>query len=133
MMDCVFCQIVTRNAAADIVFEDDETLCFLDKYPQTYGQLQLIPKTHYEWIYDIDDIGRFFLTAKRIIRVIIPLLKADHVTLATFGHQIKHAHLWIVPQYQRSTQVKEFRLGVINKQSVELAHRLKAVLQKEVA
>ena len=99
MQSCIFCQIVSRQVPAFIVYEDESYLAFLDKFPQTRGHVQLIPKTHVRWVYDIPNIGQFFTVAGRIIHAIIPVLDASHVTIGTFGREIDHAHLWIVPQY----------------------------------
>lgn len=109
MSACIFCHIVDRKASAFIVYEDINYLAFLDTYPQSRGHLQLIPKKHYQWVYEIPEIGQFFSVAGRIIRAIIPALEADHVTIATFGRQIAHAHLWIVPQYRDTQTIKEGR------------------------
>lgn len=107
MKDCVFCMIILRQAPAEIIYEDEETIAFLDRYPQARGHLQLVPKRHIRWIYQLPDIGSFFAVAQTIIRDIIPALGADHVTLATFGREVAHAHLWIVPQYKRQVRIKE--------------------------
>ncbi len=107
MSHCTFCQIVSRQIPAYIVYEDADYLAFLDKFPQTRGHLQLIPKRHYKWVYDVPNIGQFFSVAKQIIHAIIPILGADHVTIASFGRQIEHAHLWIVPQYRHSQTILE--------------------------
>ncbi len=120
-MKCVFCDIITKKTPAHIVYEDGEVIVFLDKYPQTRGHLQMVPKTHCRWVYDLPDMGKFFTTAANIIRVIIPILEADHVTLAAFGHEIQHAHLWIVPQYRRKSKISEFRR---NKGSLEEVSQL---------
>ena len=110
--DCIFCKIVSKQEPADIVYEDDLCLAFLDKFPQTRGHIQLIPKKHYRWIYQVPEMGQLFVTAQRLIRAIIPALGADHVTLATLGREIEHAHIWIVPQYKTEVALKE---GLINK------------------
>lgn len=107
MTDCGFCAIVAKKERAHIVYEDNLCLAFLDKYPQSRGHLQLIPKKHYRWIWEAPDMGEIFSIARRIIRAIIPVLGADHVTITTFGRQITHAHIWIVPQYAREVGVRE--------------------------
>lgn len=99
---CSFCRIVQGSAPAFVVYEDDDHLAFLDKFPQSRGHLQLIPKTHVRWIWEISDMGTFFTVAGRIIRAIIPALDASHVRIAAIGDEVAHAHMWIVPQYQRS-------------------------------
>lgn len=106
MDECIFCQIVAKKSPAYIVYEDSEYLAFLDIFPQSRGHLQLIPKKHYRWVWEIPDMASFFGVAQKIIRAIIPVLNADHVTLATVGEEVHHAHLWIVPQYERRMRVE---------------------------
>lgn|SRR3989344_8433485 len=105
MNDCIFCQIVTKKALAHIVYEDSDHLAFLDTFSQSRGHLQLIPKKHYRWVWEIPDMGAFFGVAQKIIRGIIPVLKADHVRLAAIGDEVRHAHLWIVPQYKANASI----------------------------
>ncbi len=132
MITCVFCQIVAKKEPARVVFEDKLCLAFLDKYPKSRGHLQLIPKIHYRWIYEMPNMGEFFTAAGRLIRGIIPILGADHVTIATFGHEIEHAHVWIVPHYLSKVRIQEFmRPSEIN-QNKELAEMLQQALLKEV-
>lgn len=126
-MNCTFCRIIRREESALIVYEDDEVIAFLDKHPQTRGHLQLVPKIHVRWLYELADIGTFFVTAKKIIRVIIPALGADHVTMATFGYQVAHAHLWLVPQYETVTEISE-DAGDKSGIQGEVAELLKSVL-----
>ncbi len=124
MKECVFCQVVDHKAPAFIVYEDADRLAFLDLYPQTRGHLQLIPKKHYQWLYEIPDMDVFFNVAGRIIRVIIPVLGADHVTIASFGRQVAHAHLWIVPQYRSDRRVREGERGKVEIESQEEVGKL---------
>ena len=133
MNECVFCQIVTKKTSAYVVYEDIDTIAFLDKFPQSKGHIQLIPRKHYRWIYDIEDIGNFFTTAQNIIHAIIPILGADHVTLGTFGNQIAHAHLWIVPQYRHSLKIAEGQgIQATHMTMTALAQNLRLNLMKEV-
>jgi len=132
-MSCIFCAIVAKTEPAHILYEDDQVVAFLDKHPRTVGHLQLIPKKHVRWVYEIEDIGSFFSTAGRLIRAIIPVLSADHVTIHTFGREIIHAHLWIVPQYQTDVHVEEFGGGKIEKSGQrELAEMLRREIEKKL-
>lgn len=45
---CVFCRIVARESAADIVFEDANVLAFKDLYPKAPIHYLIIPKRHIE-------------------------------------------------------------------------------------
>jgi histidine triad (HIT) family protein len=46
MDDCLFCRIVERQLPADIVFEDERSLAFLDVAPQAPVHILVIPRKH---------------------------------------------------------------------------------------
>ena len=52
--DCIFCDIVEGRAPADVVFEDEETLAFMDINPANPGHTLVIPKRHVRDIYELD-------------------------------------------------------------------------------
>lgn len=132
-MDCIFCQIIAKKAPALIVYEDETTIAFLDKNPQSRGHLQFVPKKHVRWVYEIDKIDTFFATAQWITRVIIPVLSADYVSWATFGTEVAHAHLWIVPRYKNSPKFMEGRRGTNTQNEQFYLHKLlRDVLRGEV-
>ncbi|OGG01898.1 hypothetical protein A2Z33_01505 [Candidatus Gottesmanbacteria bacterium RBG_16_52_11] len=131
--DCIFCRIAAGREPAFIVYEDAQFLAFLDKYPQSPGHLQLIPKTHVRWIYDLPEMGTIFSVAQRIIRAIIPVLSADHISVGTFGREVHHAHIWIVPQYGRDRKISEGSGRPIEEDRVKMMQKLRAVLSKEVS
>ena len=44
-MNCIFCEIIEGNSEeAYVVYEDNETIAFLDKYPIDRGHTLVIPK-----------------------------------------------------------------------------------------
>jgi histidine triad (HIT) family protein len=105
MVSCVFCDIASGVKPALKVYEDGASLAFFDAFPKTRGHIQLIPKTHYRWIYDVPRMDELFATAQKIIHAIIPVLGCDHVTLACYGAQVAHAHIWILPQYSGKNEI----------------------------
>lgn len=46
MTDCIFCKIADKQIPADIVYEDNDMLCFKDINPAAPVHLLLIPKQH---------------------------------------------------------------------------------------
>lgn len=46
MEDCLFCKIIDRRLPADIVFEDEKSLAFVDVAPQAPVHILVIPKKH---------------------------------------------------------------------------------------
>ena len=51
--NCIFCKIVQKKAPASIVYEDKQTMAFMSIQPITLGHTLVIPKNHYENIYEI--------------------------------------------------------------------------------
>jgi histidine triad (HIT) family protein len=69
--NCLFCKIVAREIAGDIVFEDDEILAFNDIAPQAPTHVLIIPKRHVATVNDLADgdadvVGRLVLRARAI-------------------------------------------------------------------
>ena len=54
---CIFCKIVKKELPAYVVYENDNFLAFLDIYPLAPGHVQIIPKNHYRWVWDVPNIG----------------------------------------------------------------------------
>jgi histidine triad (HIT) family protein len=45
-MGCIFCEIVTRQRPADIVYEDEHALAFRDVRPQAPVHILIVPRKH---------------------------------------------------------------------------------------
>ncbi len=60
MNDCIFCKIVSGDIPAHKIYEDEKYLAFIDIHPQTPGQVQVIPKEHYRWVWDMPNVGEYF-------------------------------------------------------------------------
>ena len=46
MDDCIFCNIISRKQAAEILYENDDAISILDIQPIHYGHALVIPKRH---------------------------------------------------------------------------------------
>jgi histidine triad (HIT) family protein len=53
MDNCIFCQIVAKKAAAKVIYENENVICFLPKAIEVYGHTLIVPKKHYADLYDI--------------------------------------------------------------------------------
>ena len=52
--NCLFCKIIGGEIPSSIVFEDDHCMAFMDVFPIAAGHCLLIPKKHYENMFDVD-------------------------------------------------------------------------------
>ena len=105
-MTCIFCDILDGKRDAHIVYEDEEHVAFLDKYPIDDGHTLVIPKKHYERITDMnaDDVGKMFSLIPKIAKAILSGAGADAFSLAQNNGKaakqiIPHVHIHIIPRY----------------------------------
>lgn len=99
MSDCLFCQIVAKQIPADIVYEDDLFLGFLDIRPLNPGHVLLIPKTHYLWVDEVPEFGQYWAVAHQIALAAKIAVSANFITYFTFGMGVPHAHIHIIPRF----------------------------------
>ena len=99
--NCIFCKIIKKEIPAEIVYEDDEMLAFLDISPQVCGDILLIPKEHYERMPDVPDnlIKDMFLRAKHLMQPLKNALEADPIALVIWGMDVLHFHIHLIPRY----------------------------------
>ena len=66
---CVFCQIVSSDAEAELLYEDDELIAIRDIHPVAPVHLLLIPKQHIDSLNEADDpalLGRMLTAARHL-------------------------------------------------------------------
>ena len=54
-MDCIFCKIACGGIPADVVYEDEEIVCFRDLNPQAPVHILIIPREHIASLDDLKD------------------------------------------------------------------------------
>lgn len=51
MSDCPFCEILAGNAPAEVIDEDNESICIVPLNPVVDGHLLVIPREHAQYIW----------------------------------------------------------------------------------
>lgn len=97
MNDCIFCKIVRGEIPSYKVYENDDFLAFLDINPQSPGHVQVIPKKHYRWVWDIPTVGQYFEVVRKIALAQQKAFKTDFILSKIIGDEVSHAHIWIFP------------------------------------
>lgn len=103
---CVFCKIIGGELAANIVFEDDVSLAFLDHRPLFPGHVLLVPKSHIEVLGELPEnlLGPFFANVQLLARVIESAMKAEGTFVALnnrVSQSVPHLHVHIVPRRRK--------------------------------
>ena len=95
--NCVFCKIARGEIPSHKVYEDENFLAFLDIHPQSPGHVQVIPKEHYRWVWDLPDVGKYFEIVRKIALAQKKAFNVDLIRSQIFGDEVPHAHIWVFP------------------------------------
>jgi histidine triad (HIT) family protein len=105
MAECAFCQIVTGERDAYVIYEDEQTAAFLDSHPAIQGHTLVAPRTHHKYLFTGDESRAMavFRTVRRVAMGINQTLEPDGVSLfytsADLVGQVTHAHVYLLPRY----------------------------------
>ena len=94
---CIFCKIASKEIPAEIVYEDENFLAFLDINPLSPGHTQIIPKEHHRWVWDAPNAGEYFEVARKIAKAQQKAFDTELIRSQIFGDEITHAHIWVFP------------------------------------
>lgn len=100
MKDCIFCRIVRKEVPADIVYEDNSVLAFLDAFPAVRGQVLVIPKKHIvPYLFDMNDneYCSLLIAAKKVAKAIDKALKPIKTGMVVEGLEVEHVHIKLYP------------------------------------
>jgi histidine triad (HIT) family protein len=104
--ECLFCKIVAGEVPASVVFEDAESIAFLDTRPLFPGHVLLIPKAHYETLADLPEksVTSLFLGAQKLASVVKETMEAEGTFVAmnnVVSQSVPHFHIHIVPRKRK--------------------------------
>lgn len=101
---CVFCKIVSRESPSHVVYEDQDYVAFLDRFPISRGHTLVCPKKHGETIWDMDEggIGGLFRTVAKVSKAIVAASDADGFRLVQNNGEaanqvVAHVHVHVIP------------------------------------
>jgi histidine triad (HIT) family protein len=101
----IFAKILRGEMPCYKVYEDDNSLAFLDIMPRAPGHALVLPKSPARNILDIapDDLAHVVQVAQRIAQAGIKVFEADGVTVQQFnepagGQVVFHLHVHVIPR-----------------------------------
>ncbi|MXY47718.1 MAG: HIT family protein [Gemmatimonadetes bacterium] len=146
--DCVFCRIISGELDSAAVYEDDSALAFLDLRQSNEGHVLVVPKNHFEQIYDLDEHAAAALASAvcKVARAVRRVYAPDGLSIwqsngpAAF-QEIPHVHWHIFPRYTDDGHLVVYPKNLADRarreyslQSLkDIAGPLKSALQKETA
>lgn len=96
----IFEKIIAREIPADIVYEDDISVAFLDINPVTKGHTLLISREPYPWMTDVPDevLAELFIRAKKLMNLMRVALDVDLIQVHVDGKEVPHFHIHLIPR-----------------------------------
>jgi histidine triad (HIT) family protein len=105
--DCIFCKVIGHEIPAEFLWEEDETVAFMDINPWTRGHALVIPRDHSTDLLEIsaDDLAATSAGAQRLARMQKDRLGCDGVNLlnscgAAGWQTVFHFHIHSIPRYE---------------------------------
>ena len=103
--DCVFCKIVAGDIPCFKLFEDAETLAFMDINPFNPGHCLAIPKSHFADLYAMPPtaLAATTRTAAQLAQAVNQAIQPDGLNLIqangpAAGQSVFHFHFHIFPR-----------------------------------
>ncbi len=102
-MDCIFCKIISKEIPAKILYEDDDTISFLDAFPAAKGHTLIIPKQHFPQIQDMPSKinEKLFETVHKMVSKVDTIKGSTLVLIHNgkdSGQEIMHVHVHLIPR-----------------------------------
>ena len=105
--DNIFAKILRGEIPSTRVYEDDETLVFMDIMPRADGHCLVIPKTPCRNVLDAstEQLAAVMATTKKVSNAVMTAFSAGGVTIQQFneapgGQEVFHLHFHILPRHE---------------------------------
>lgn len=133
MKNCIFCQISNQKIKSWKVYENEYVYSFLDINPVNKYHTLVIPKKHYQDIFDIpeNELKQIIIAVKKIAVLYRHKLGIKHVQIINSSgseaqQDIFHIHFHIVPRTRGDGQdIKWIPRLKLRKQFDKLIEKLK--------
>jgi histidine triad (HIT) family protein len=101
---CTFCKIARKEAPASMVYEDEDVIAFMSIQPINVGHTLVVPKKHYESIYEIpeEEVAHLYKIVKKLAYAVKKAVDAEGIRIVqnngeAAGQVIFHMHVHIIP------------------------------------
>jgi len=127
MEGCIFCKIVKSEEKAYKIYEDDDVLAFLDIAPVSFGHTLIIPKDHYENIFEIKSeiLQKVISVVKMLAEIYMKKLNSTGVNLVNANgkdaqQSVFHIHFHLISRYPNDRIDLWFHRHKLKKVNIDL-------------
>lgn len=131
----VFEKIIAREIPAEIVYEDEDTLAFLDIAPNHPGHTLVIPKEPARNIFDISEGSWLAMnrTARKLAPFVRDAVEADGINIymnneAAAFQAVFYPHIHLIPRYANDGFTHFPQGGYAEGEAAQVAGKIRARL-----
>jgi len=140
--ECVFCKIASGKEKAHVLSETINTVSLLDSHPKARGHALVVPKKHFETLWEMPAEVRCELydEAAKVGEAVMHATGATGLDVIQhywpFVPEIQlkkaHAHVHLIPRDKNDAIFKKpgIRLGLSEQQLTETAEKIRAQLKE---
>ena len=121
---CAFCDIASGKGSASIVYEDENVLAFMDLNPVNIGHTLVVPREHWENIYEVPEetLTKVIAVVKRLCVAVKKTVDADGIKVFQLngkaaGQVVFHLHFHIIPANSTSDVQRGHHGRVVSKRN----------------
>jgi len=107
---CIFCDIIRRTAPSHVIYEDEEFIAILDRYPIAIGHTLVLPRKHFERVNDLSpkEFCSLYARVHALNALITARLgaSASHISIndgAAANQLVPHLHVHIIPRSENDS------------------------------
>lgn len=135
--DCIFCKIANGEIPSTTIYEDDYHRVFFDIAPASKGHCLIVPKDHYDNIFDLSEeaAGRLFGLATKVASSLKKEVNCEGMNIVQnngeiAGQTVFHFHMHLIPRYVGDTVNVGWKPGEADMEELkELAERTGASIK----
>ncbi len=116
--DCVFCKVAAGKLPSAKVYEDADTVAFMDIGPVAKGHTLVVPKQHCDPITGVPPalLQKLILVVQKVAKAQLEGLGADGLNITQAngkiaGQVIPHMHFHVIPRFERDGKDRNWTPG----------------------
>jgi histidine triad (HIT) family protein len=130
----IFAKILRGEIPSTRVYEDEDTLAFMDIMPRADGHLLVIPKTPCRNVLDAtpEQLAAVMTTVQKLARAVMRAFDAEGLTIQQFneaagGQEVFHLHFHVLPRHEGVSLRPPGKMGDFD-EIAKHAERIRAAL-----
>lgn len=137
MEETIFSKIIRHELPADIVYEDESVIAFLDINPINPGGTLVVPKKWSRNILDIDSEswGKVMEVVRRVAPAVNEAMNASGVNIVMNNEPVAnqiifHSHVHIIPRHENDGGIDSPGIPYPEGEQARVAEKIRATLER---